>query len=49
MKRAIALGYDDFEHLGRDCDLENLFKDRRFREYLTRLKEKKIPAENNER
>ena len=48
MKTAIALGYDDFKHLGQDRDLENLFKDSRFRDYLTRLKEKSIPAENRE-
>jgi tetratricopeptide (TPR) repeat protein len=48
MKRAIALGYDNFAHLGRDRDLENLFKDSRFREYLNLLKAKAIPAENRE-
>ncbi len=49
VKKAIALGYTDFEHMGRDRDLENLFKDNRFREYLTRLKENKTPAENREK
>lgn len=44
IKKAIALGYHDFRHLGQDRDLENLFKDTRFREYLTRLKEKGVPA-----
>lgn len=44
MKTAIALGYNDFKHMGQDRDLENLFKDNRFRDYLTRLKEKTIPV-----
>ena len=44
IKKAIALGYRDFKHLGQDRDLANLFKDTRFREYLTRLKEKGAAA-----
>ena len=48
VKTAIALGYDDFEHMGQDLDLENLFKDPRFRDYLTHLKDKRIPAKNCE-
>lgn len=30
LKKAIELGYDDFEHLKQDPDLENLKKDERF-------------------
>lgn len=48
IKKAIALGYDDFEHLGQDLDLKNLFRDVRFKEYLTFLKDKRVPAENHE-
>lgn len=34
LKKAIDLGYDDFEHLRRDPDLENLKKDERFQHIL---------------
>jgi len=40
-KKAINCGYFDFEHLEQDDDLSNLRKDRRFQQYLARIKEKK--------
>ncbi|MCK5180603.1 MAG: hypothetical protein KAR32_13820 [Candidatus Omnitrophica bacterium] len=40
-KKAINCGYCDFEHLQRDEDLTNLRKDRRFQQYLARIKAKK--------
>ena len=39
-KKAINCGYYDFDHLEQDEDLSNLRKDRRFKEYLARVKEK---------
>lgn len=44
-KKAINCGYFDFDHLEQDEDLSNLRKDRRFQQYLARVKNKK-PAEN---
>jgi len=41
-KKAINCGYTDFKHLERDDDLNNLRKDRRFQEYLARVKVKKL-------
>jgi len=38
MKLAIDNGYNDFRYMGEDQDLENLWKDSRFTDYLTRLK-----------
>ncbi|MCK5179515.1 MAG: hypothetical protein KAR32_08285 [Candidatus Omnitrophica bacterium] len=46
-KKAINCGYFDFEHLEQDDDLSNLRKDRRFKRYLARIKEKK-PSESLE-
>ena len=40
-KKAINRGYYDFEHLEHDSDLSNLRKDRRFQQYLARVKSKK--------
>ncbi|MCK5082371.1 MAG: hypothetical protein KAR31_05650, partial [Candidatus Omnitrophica bacterium] len=40
-KKAINCGYYDFKHLEQDDDLFNLRKDRRFQQYLTRIKERK--------
>ena len=40
-KKAIHCGYHDFDHLEQDDDLDNLRKDRRFQQYLTRVKSKK--------
>ncbi|MBN1869704.1 MAG: hypothetical protein JW847_03905 [Candidatus Omnitrophica bacterium] len=39
-KKAIHCGYYDFEHLEQDSDLSNLRRDRRFQQYLARIKEK---------
>jgi len=41
VKKAINCGYRDFVHMDQDDDLNNLREDRRFREYLVRLKDKK--------
>ncbi len=41
IKHAINCGYNDFEHLDQDPDLENLRSDPRFKRYLLRLKSKK--------
>lgn len=38
LKKAIALGYEDFEYLQRDPDLENLRKDRRFQDLFKELR-----------
>ena len=40
-KGAINCGYSDFEHLEQDNDLSNLRKDRRFQQYLARIKARK--------
>ena len=37
LKRAINLGYEDFDYLLRDPDLENLKKDKRFRHLLKKV------------
>lgn len=42
-KKAINCGYYNFDHLEQDQDLANLRKDRRFQEYLARVK-KRIPT-----
>ncbi len=41
IKQAIHCGYDDFEHLEADSDLNNLRNDRRFTRYFERIKGKK--------
>ena len=41
LTRAIALGYDDFEYLKGDTDLDNLLKDEHFRQYIKQLEKKK--------
>ncbi len=41
IKQAIHCGYDDFEHLEADNDLDNLRSDRRFTRYFERIKGKK--------
>lgn len=41
IKQAINYGYDEFEHLETDKDLENLRKDKRFQRYFLRQKNKK--------
>jgi len=42
LKKAISLGYDDFDYLKRDRDLENLRKDKRFKSLISLFKEKKF-------
>lgn len=42
MKKAINCGYDNFTHLEQDQDLVNLRNDRRFQEYLSRVKDKAV-------
>ena len=37
LKKAIVLGYDDFSYLKKDKDLENLRKDKRFRELMDKV------------
>ena len=39
--KAIDFGYDDFEHLKGDTDLDNLFKDEHFQQYIKQLEKKK--------
>ena len=41
-KKAINCGYSDFNHLEQDDDLLNLRNDRRFKQYLSRVKSKKL-------
>lgn len=41
LSQAIELGYDDFEHLRNDADLENLLKDEHVRVYIKELEKKK--------
>ena len=40
-KKSIRNGYNDFRYLEQDDDLSNLRKDRRFQQYLARIKNKK--------
>ncbi len=47
VKKAVNRGYYDFRHLEKDDDLTNLRKDRRFQQYLTRVKNKK-PSKSEE-
>ena len=46
LTRAIELGYDDFEYLKADTDLDNLLKDEHFRQYIKQLEKKKKPAQH---
>src|SRR3989344_4828507 len=41
VKQAIHCGYDDFEHMEADKDLDNLRADRRFTRYFERIKGRK--------
>ena len=41
IKQAVHCGYDDFEHLEADKDLDNLRGDRRFTRYFERIKGRK--------
>ncbi len=43
MKLALECGYDDLNFLEVDEDLEDLRKDERFQEYLSRYRREKIP------
>ncbi len=43
MQMAIEKGYQDFEFLLQDRDLTNLLADRRFREYLSKLRQPQGP------
>ena len=43
MKLAIESGYDDFQHLQHDQDLDNLRKDQRFCDYLAQRKNPQEP------
>jgi tetratricopeptide (TPR) repeat protein len=40
-KKAVNRGYMDFFHLEQDADLKNLRQDKRFQQYLQRIKNKK--------
>ena len=46
LTRAIDFGYDDFEHLKDDTDLDNLLKDEHFQQYIKKLEKKKKPAKH---
>jgi len=41
LTRAIELGWDDFEYLKGDADLDNLLKDEHFQQYIKQLEKKK--------
>ena len=42
LTKAIEFGYDDFEYLRNDMDLENLLKDAHVQEYIKQVEKKKI-------
>lgn len=44
LTKAIDYGYDDFEHLKGDRDLDNLLKDEHFQLYIKQLEKKKKPV-----
>ncbi len=44
LTKAIEFGYDDFEHLRGDTDLDNLLKDEHFVQYIKQLEKKKKPT-----
>ena len=46
LTKAIGLGYDDFEHLKGDTDLDNLLKDEHFQQYIKQLEKKKKIAKH---
>ena len=46
IKRAIALGYDDFEFMKTDPDLGNLRRDKRFDLFLRRIRQQKTRKKN---
>ena len=41
LTKAIDFGYDDFEHLKDDADLDNLLKDEHFQRYIKQLEKRK--------
>ena len=41
LTKAIECGYDDFEHLRQDSDLENLLKDEHFQRFIKQIEKKK--------
>jgi len=47
IRTAIALGYDDFTYMEQDQDLKNLFRDSRFREYLSDLKNRRASVQQH--
>jgi tetratricopeptide (TPR) repeat protein len=46
LTRAIDFGYDDFEHLKGDTDLDNLLKDEQFQQYIKQLEKRKKPTKH---
>jgi len=46
LTKAIDYGYDDFEHLKEDTDLDNLLKDEHFQQYIKQLGKKKKPTKH---
>ncbi len=44
LRRAVECGYNDFRHLERDHDLDNIRKDSRFEEFLLKLKALKLKS-----
>jgi len=47
LTKAIDFGYDDFEHLKGDTDLDNLLKDEHFQRYIKQLEKKKKPTKTS--
>lgn len=45
IKQAINCGYDDFDHIESDTDLDNLRSDNRFRKYFSRIKNRRALTE----
>jgi len=46
LTKAVDLGYDDFEHLKEDTDLDNLLKDEHFQQYIKKIEKKKKPTKH---
>ena len=44
LTKAIDFGYDDFEHLKGDMDLDNLLKDEHFQQNIKQLEKRKKPT-----
>ena len=44
LSRAVELGYDDFQHLRVDRDLDNLLKDARVQAFIKQLEKNKKPS-----